>query len=206
MHRIIGVSRFLLLSSIMVISACSKAPEKEMRLASAAIDSAMTIKANYYAPKEFEKAKDALKKAEDLRSKRQYSKAKNFAILAKKMADTSMVVSKRKKIITEIEIEQLISYLQHKINLLEKVISKAESFGVPSNEIENAKAELTELDRTLFMMILKNDEEDYETIRHEGQYAIEKASLTTYQLIKLISNNDVNGMEEQLDLHKKSGF
>ena len=206
MHRIIGVSRFLLLSSIMVISACSKAPEQEIKLASAAIDSAMTIKANYYAPKEFEKAKDALKKAEDLRSKRQYSKAKNFAILAKKMADTSMVVSKRKKIITEIEIEQLISYLQHKINLLEKVISKAESFGVPSNEIENAKAELTELDRTLFMMILKNDEEDYETIRHEGQYAIEKASLTTYQLIKLISNNDVNGMEEQLDLHKKSGF
>ena len=206
MHRIIGVSRFLLLSSIMVISACSRVPDKEIKNASAAIDSAMTIKANYYAPKEFEKAKDALKKAEDLRSKRQYSKAKNFALLAKKMADTSMVVSKRKKIITEIEIEQLISYLQHKINLLEKVISKAESFGVPSNEIENAKAELTELDRTLFMMILKNDEEDYETIRHEGQYAIEKASLTTYQLIKLISNNDVNGMEEQLDLHKKSGF
>lgn len=206
MYRNRGVGRFLLLTSIMVISACSKAPEKEIKQASAAIDSAMTIKANYYAPKEFQKAKEAFKIAQELISKRQYGKAKNFAILAKKMADTSMVVSKRKKIITEIEIEQLISYLQHKINLLEKVISKAESFGVPSSEIENAKQQLSELDRTLFTMIMKNDEEDYETIRHEGQYAIEKASLATYQLIKLISNNDVHGMEEQLDLHKKSGF
>ncbi len=206
MYQIKGEVRFLLLTSMMLISACSKAPEKEIEQASAAIDSAMTIKANYYAPKEFQKAKEAFKNAQELMSKRQYGKAKNFAIFAKKMADTSMVVSKRKKIITEIEIEQLISYLQHKINLLEKVISKAESFGIPSNEIENAIKQASELDRTLFTIIMKNDEEDYETIRHEGQYAIEKASLATYQLIKLISNNDVHGMDGQLDSHKKSGF
>lgn len=206
MHRIKLVLSSLLLASFFIVSACSTVPEKEIKQASAAIDSAMSIKANYYAPKEFEKAKEAYKKSQDFISNKGYGQAKNFAILARKMADSSIVISKRKKIITEIEIEQLISYLQHKIDLLQKVILKAEDFGVPFNDTEQAKQKLSDLEKTMLTMIINSNEEDYETVRHEGHYAIEKASLATYQLIKLISNNDQHGIDEQLDLHKKLGF
>ena len=209
MLRISFVLSSMLLASLFIISACSKAPDSEIKLASAAIDSAMSVKANYYAPNEFEKAKQAFDNARNLISKKKYGQAKNFAILAQKMADSSIVVSKRKRVITEIEIEQLLSYLQHKINVLEKVVSKAENFGVASSEIEHAKQELTELDKTLLALIIKNSEEDYESIRHEGNYAIERASLTTYHLIKLISNSNVtkdDEEEEAVDLQKKSGF
>lgn len=200
-----GLSSSLLVS-IIVIAACAKLPEKEINRASAAIDSAMGAKANYYAPREFQKAKQAYDNAQNFISKKKYDQAKSFAVLARKMADSSIVASKRKKIITEIEIEQLISYLQHKIDVFEKVISKAENFGVPATEIEPAKLQLTELNRTLLTMIIKNSEEDYETIRHETNYAIERASLATYQLIKLISNNNVTSIDEEVDLQKKSGF
>jgi len=197
----------MLLASLLMIVACTKVPENEIRLASAAIDSAMSAKANYYAPNEFEKAKQAYDRAQNFISKKQYGQAKNFAILAQKMADSSIVVSKRKRIITEIEIEQVLSFLQHKINILEKVISKAENFGVASEEIEKARQELTELDKTLLMLIIKNSEEDYESIRHDGNYAIEQASLTTYHLIKLISNsNATKEADGAVDLQNKSRF
>ncbi len=207
MSRISYILIALLLALLLMIAACTKMPESEINLASAAIDSAMSAKANYYAPNEFEKAKQAYDRAQNLISKKKYGQAKDIAIFARKMADSSIVVSKRKRIITEIEIEQVLSFLQHKIDVLEKVISKAENYGVDSNEIEQARQELSELDSTLLMLIIKNDEEDYESIRHEGNYAIERASLTTYHLIKLISNSDATKEADgAADLQNKSRF
>lgn len=207
MPRISCVLYPMLSASLLMIAACTKMPESEIKLASAAVDSALSVKANYYAPNEFEKAKQAYDRAQYFIAKKKYGKAKNFAIIAQKRADSSIVISKRKRNISKIEIDQVLSFLQHKIDVLEKVISKAENFGVPSNEIEQARQELTELNNRLLILIIKNNEEDYESIRHEGNYAIERASLTTYHLIKLISNsNTTKEVEGAVDLQNKSRF
>jgi len=205
MARIIRGLSSLWLASFLMITACStKAPEQEIDQAAAAIDSAMSVKANYFAPKEFELATEAYHNAQKSSAQKKYNQAKQFAILALKMADSSIVTSKRKKIIAEIEIEQLISYLRHKIDVFETVISKAENFGVAAAQIDSAKSHLDDLNRTLVTMIIKNGEEDYETIRHECNIAIEQASLATYQLIKLISNSNETSNDEEEALQNKS--
>ncbi|MDZ7334750.1 MAG: DUF4398 domain-containing protein [candidate division KSB1 bacterium] len=186
LFRPIGLFFFL------IIFCCTKQnPQRELNLAAAAIDSAMSAKANYFAPKEFELARDAYLNARKYTEQKKFDKARQSALMAIKFADSSIVISKRKKLITEIEIEQLISYLRHKIDVYETVISKAENYGIPSAQIDSARAELDKLNKTLVMMIIKNDEEDYETIRHECNIAIEQASLATYQLIKLISSTNL---------------
>lgn len=179
-----------LILSLFIFCCTKQNPQREINLAAAAIDSAMSAKANYFAPKEFELAREAYLNARKYTEQKKFDKARQSALMAIKLADSSIVISKRKKLITEIEIEQLISYLRHKIDVFETVISKAENYGIPSAQIDSARAELDKLNKTLVMMIIKNDEEDYETIRHECNIAIEQASLATYQLIKLISNTN----------------
>lgn len=196
--RPIGLIFFL------IILCCTKQnPQREINLAAAAIDSAMSAKANYFAPKEFELARDAYLDARKYTEQKKFDKARQSALMAIKLADSSIVISKRKKLITEIEIEQLISYLRHKIDVYETVISKAENYGIPSAQIDSARAELDKLNKTLVMMIIKNDEEDYETIRHECNIAIEQASLATYQLIKLISNTNLVELGLEFDKRNK---
>ncbi len=198
MNERVQNSWLIVVFTLLCITACTKkAPQQEINLAEAAIDSAMSAKANYFAPKEFELARDAYLTARKYIDQKKFDKARQSALLAIKLADSSIVISKRKKIITEIEIEQLISYLRHKIDVFETVISKAENYGISSARIDSARNELDALNRILVMMIIKNDEEDYETIRHECNIAIERASLATYQLIKIISNTKMiePGME-----------
>ncbi len=189
---------------LMMTGGCTKRePHHEINLAAAAIDSAMSVKANYFAPKEFQLAYDAYQNARKYIEQKKFDKARQSAFIAIKMADSSIVISKKKKVITEIEIEQLISYLRHKIDVFETVISKAEAYGIPAAPIDSAREQLHKLNQALVTMIIKNDEEDYETIRHECNIAIEQASLATYQLIKFISNSKMIEPELGIDTAKK---
>jgi len=83
-----------LLASVVLLAFCSFAcagdpPEKEMREAQSAIDTARAAGADRYARDEYSAAEDSLKKAQDAVAQRDYRLALNYALDSRERAQNS---------------------------------------------------------------------------------------------------------------------
>jgi hypothetical protein len=83
-----------LLASVVLVGFCSFAcggdpPEKEMREAQSAIDTARAAGADLYARDEYSAAEDSLKKAQDAVAQRDYRLALNYALDSRERAQNS---------------------------------------------------------------------------------------------------------------------
>jgi hypothetical protein len=94
--RFVGIG-LVLLSGIILLSSCAKAPEKEMQAAREAVANATNAEADIYAQDLFVTAQDSLNQAEMLLSEKKYAEAKRLAIFAKSWADSSATLAQTNK-------------------------------------------------------------------------------------------------------------
>jgi Domain of unknown function (DUF4398) len=86
MPRLRRAARGLVCASLLLVSACSEPPTKEMNQAQGAIDTARAAGADRYAPEEFKAATAALDKSREMATQRDYRQALNFALDARERA------------------------------------------------------------------------------------------------------------------------
>lgn len=129
----------------LLVLSCAKRPEKELVAAKQAVDSARLASVEEYAPYEFRQATEALSRAETCITEKDWAKAKQYAVIAKKMADSSMVAARIRKEHLKTRAEQLLRKLEAMSDTLRSEINRAEEKRVSRIMVEEAKNQLATL-------------------------------------------------------------
>src|ERR1700730_17128766 len=97
-------------------AACGDPPEKEIRQAQGAIDTARAAGADQYSREEFTAAEDALKKARDAVQQRDYRQALNSALDARERAQTAAKESVNNKATARVDAERALAVAEAALN------------------------------------------------------------------------------------------
>lgn len=134
----------ILISGIILLSSCSKAPEKEMQSAREAVANAANAEADIYAQEFFITAQDSLNQAEMLLSEKKYAEAKRLATFAKSWADSSVTLAQINK-------EEMKTTAETSINDATSMLETLKKAKVPSklktkinNEVKDCENALKE--------------------------------------------------------------
>ncbi len=174
---------------LLTLIACAEPPIDEMRSAEIAISSARAAQADIYCNLELEHANNVLKKARQNFVAGKFGSARTYAHIAKELADSTMTLAIIKKAQTQTEAENAIKYCEQKMAALYNLISRAETLGINGDQLSIASSRFYELERTLLELIDKNREGQFLEVLEQSKQLIESASLTTYELIKLIGDS-----------------
>lgn len=146
----------LFLLATLLASACGEPPSKELHQAQGAIDAARAVGAAEYAPEELDAARDALKRAGDFASQRDYRQALSFALDARARARNAAVQAAEAKARArgnaERAVQALQTRLEHATSLLANAVEArlaaravrplTEAIGVTEKVLQEARSTL----------------------------------------------------------------
>jgi hypothetical protein len=130
------------LLAILVLAACGEPPDKEMHQAQGAIDAARAAGAETYAPDEYKAAVDALARAQDAVSQRDYRLALNNALDSRERAQNAAKVAADQKAAARSAAERLLADVTSAIAVTAARLQAAEAARAPKSATEPVKEAL----------------------------------------------------------------
>ncbi len=140
---------FLLLCALLLCTACSEPPQKELDMAQGAIDAARAAGAEQYASEPFTAATKALENAHAAVEERDYRLALSRALEAREQAHEAAKRAADGKSRARSESEAGIAALRDAIDQLQQKLKTAESARVPAKELTAARRTATAARATL---------------------------------------------------------
>jgi hypothetical protein len=129
---------------LVLVTACSEPPRKELDQAQGAVDTARAAGAEEYAPDEYAAATSSLQKAHDSVDQRDYRQALSYALDARERAKAAASAAAdgqaRARAGAETQITSLLALTQQ----LDTGIAAAEAARVPARELREARATLAD--------------------------------------------------------------
>ncbi|KPK99286.1 MAG: hypothetical protein AMJ90_09495 [candidate division Zixibacteria bacterium SM23_73_2] len=175
----LGISAFLM-------AGCSKAPQKELEDASAAVEMARSAEADIYAPELFGKAESNLAQAESLSLAKQYRQARELALSVKIEADTATSLATANKEAKRKEVESLIAICHRMVDELQKLVAEAEKKvpGAKMNAVKNnSQASMQLLDQAK----ISYQDEDFKNAYDQAKMTFTKVNETKNELTVLLA-------------------
>ncbi len=134
-HLAIGSALVLALSG----AACGDPPEKEMQQAQGAIDAARAAGADRYATEEYAAAQDALKKANEAVTARDYRQALNYALDSRERAQTAAKEAADHKATARTDADKALGEADGALRDAQQRLKAAETRRVPARVIAAPK-------------------------------------------------------------------
>ena len=153
--------RLAVLCALLLCSACSEPPQKEIDRAQGAIDAARAAGAERYAPAEFTAATEALTQAHDAVAQRDYRTALSRALTASERAQEAARQAADGKARARSEAEGAVNAANNSAQQLRSAIKSAETQKSRARQIAAARKTLQEARTAL-------DAEGYEEVRRNA--------------------------------------
>lgn len=139
----------LLLCAVLVASACSEPPRKEMDRAQGALDAARAAGGELYAPQAFSAASTTLQQSHDAVTQRDYRLALSLAVEAHDRAQTAAKEAADNKARARGEGERGAAILEAAVKELQAAIARAQAARVPAADLKRARAAAADATRNL---------------------------------------------------------
>jgi hypothetical protein len=171
---------------IIIFWACAEAPLSDMKSAEKAIAAMRASRAEVYCKLELQQVMNAYNDAGNRLVARDFRAAKAFAVLAKELADSTLVLADAKEKHAKAEAEKSLENCERKLTTLQNLLIGFETVTIPSEAVSGASERYSELERDLLELMDKNSSGEYQEVIERSRYLIESASLATYELIKIL--------------------
>lgn len=169
-----------------LVAGCSKAPQKELEEASAAVEMARSAEAEIYSPELFSKAESTLAQAESLSLAKRYKQAKELALSVKMEADSATTLAAANKEAKRKEVESLIAASHRMVDELQKLIAKVEG-KVPKAKMTAIKNNAQASEQLLDQAKSSYQKEDFKNAYDQVKLTFTKASETKNELAALMT-------------------
>lgn len=194
------VRLFVVLAALLVLSAgCSKAPEEQVATTKSAIDSAMVVEAEKYAPEQYKAAKDSLEAAlaeiQSQNSKfaltRKYSRSEQQLQYAQSLARSAADAAVAGKEKIKSEANDMLAQLQAAIDESKALIEKAPRGKEGAAAIESIKTDVAAVEMTLTEISTALGNEDFIGAREMASASLQKIQAINDELNQAIAKKQL---------------
>jgi hypothetical protein len=177
------------LAIVLAAAGCGDPPTKEMNQAQGAIDAARAAGAEQYAADEYKAAVDALRRAQDAVTQRDYRQALNDALDSRERAQNAAREASSQKAQARSQAERLVAEVTTALAAANGRLEAARAAKVPAKSLQGAQDVIASTQRALQEAGTALGQEDYLAAQRALADRAPKVRATAAQLEQILSSH-----------------
>ena len=179
----------VLLAIVLAAAGCGDPPTKEMNQAQGAIDAARAAGAEQYATDEYKAAVDALRRAQDAVTQRDYRQALNDALDSRERAQNAAREASSQKAQARSQAERLVAEVTTALAAATGRLDTARTAKVPPKALQTAQDVITSTQRALQEAGTALGQEDYLTAQRVLADRVAKVRAAAAQIDQILASH-----------------